>query len=79
MTHYLYKCEIKQPDERIIYGFDLADLTERLNSHVLEVAGLEGFFTRAKLQNILNGRTKMPAYLKHWKLTRGHCGVNGYW
>jgi hypothetical protein len=70
---------MERPETRLIYGHDLDELTEKLNDHMLAVVGLEGFFTRAKLQNLMNGRTKMPDYLKHWKLTRDPMYHKGFW
>jgi hypothetical protein len=79
MTHYKYRCEIEKPTRQVFHCYGISELTDKLNDHLLEKTGMEEFFTSSKLQNILNGRTKMPNYLKHWKLERSELFYNGFW
>ena len=82
MAHsYMYKCVITKPKgrEKTLQCFGLKELTDALNKHLAEAVGLEGFFTTAKLQNIVNGRTKTPSYMKHWRIEREELFHNGFW
>ena len=75
----MYKCVMDEPRKRVFYCYTIKELTEKLNAHLQERVGFESFFTQNKIQNMMNGRTKMPDYLKKWRLERNGLHYGGYW